>query len=168
MSPATMVGSGGSEIAALTAENDDLRALCERALGEAEALKRENAELHKANQDIQLDQQLVKALNETEKLKAAADAYKKELLQQKLAEKEWDLQQALDRTKDLEHDNNTLSSTIAELRLRQQDKEAQLEHLRRENAKLREEMGSLEHASRMPIHSNYYFLVLGWERQENS
>lgn len=44
-----------------------------------------------------------------------------------------------------------LSSTIAELRLRQQDKEAQLEHLRRENAKLREEMGSLEHASRVPL-----------------
>lgn len=54
-----------------------------------------------------MGRQLVKALNETEKLKAAADAYKKELLQQKLAEKEWDLQQAQDRTKELEVDNNS-------------------------------------------------------------
>jgi hypothetical protein len=49
-------GGGASDISVLRAENADLRAFFERALAEAEALKRENAELRKANQDIQLDQ----------------------------------------------------------------------------------------------------------------
>ncbi len=49
-------GGGASDVSVLRAENADLRAFFERALAEAEALKRENAELRKANQDIQLDQ----------------------------------------------------------------------------------------------------------------
>ncbi len=47
----------------------------------------------------------VKALNETEKLKAAADAYKKDLLAQKLAEREFELSQARDQLRDAEDEN---------------------------------------------------------------
>ena len=41
--------------------------------------------------------QLVKALNETEKLQVAANAYKKDLLQQKLGERDIELQRAQER-----------------------------------------------------------------------
>lgn len=44
-------------------------------------------------------------MNEAEKLKAAADAYKLDMLQQKLAEQGYDLRQARDRTEALEKDN---------------------------------------------------------------
>ena len=46
-----------------------------------------------------LDQQLNKALQETDKLKLAADAYKKELLQQKVTELQAELVQTNKRLK---------------------------------------------------------------------
>ena len=62
-------------------------------LQEAERLKHENEELRKLGEDAVLDQQLSKALQETDKLKLAADAYKKELLQQKVSELQAELVQ---------------------------------------------------------------------------
>lgn len=52
-----------------------------------------------------LDQQLNKALQETDKLKLAADAYKKELLQQKVTELQAELTQAKKRLKTAEEEN---------------------------------------------------------------
>lgn len=46
-----------------------------------------------------------KGLTEAERLKAAGDVYKLELLQQKLAEREWDLQKVQDRLAQLDQDN---------------------------------------------------------------
>ena len=68
-------------------------------LQEAEKLKHENEELRKLGEDAVLDQQLNKALQETDKLKLAADAYKKELLQQKVTELQAELTQANKRLK---------------------------------------------------------------------
>ena len=66
---------------------------------EAERLKHENEELRKLGEDAVLDQQLSKALQETDKLKLAADAYKKELLQQKVGELQAELAQTTKRLK---------------------------------------------------------------------
>lgn len=66
---------------------------------EAERLKHENEELRKLGEDAVLDQQLSKALQETDKLKLAADAYKKELLQQKVSELQAELAQTNKRLK---------------------------------------------------------------------
>ena len=44
-------------------------------------------------------------MSEAERLKAAADVYKLDLLQQKLAEREWDVQQAQERAAALDKDN---------------------------------------------------------------
>lgn len=52
-----------------------------------------------------LDQQLNKALQETDKLKLAADAYKKELLQQKVSELQTELAQTNKRLKAAEEQN---------------------------------------------------------------
>ena len=76
------------------------------ALQDATRLKSENDALHKLSEDAVLDQQLKKALQETDKLKAAADAYKKDLLQQKLSDKEWELQQAREQMADVEKENS--------------------------------------------------------------
>lgn len=73
---------------------------------DATRLKSENDALRKLSEDAVLDQQLKKALQETDKLKAAADAYKKDLLQQKLSDKEWELQQAREQMADVEKENS--------------------------------------------------------------
>ena len=75
------------------------------SLQEAEKLKHENEELRKLGEDAVLDQQLSKALQETDKLKLAADAYKKELLQQKVTELQAELSQANKRLKVAEEEN---------------------------------------------------------------
>ena len=80
-------------------------------LQEAEKLKHENEELRKLGEDAVLDQQLNKALQETDKLKLAADAYKKELLQQKVSELQAELAQTTKRLKAAE-EKNTGSSSI--------------------------------------------------------
>jgi hypothetical protein len=49
--------------------------------------------------------QLKAAQKETEKLQAAGDAYKRELLQQKLSDTEWALSREQDRAKDAEADS---------------------------------------------------------------
>lgn len=72
---------------------------------EAERLKKENGELRKLGEDAVLDQQLSKALQETDKLKLAADAYKKELLQQKVTELQSELAQTSKRLKVAEEEN---------------------------------------------------------------
>lgn len=72
---------------------------------EAERLKKENEELRKLGEDAVLDQQLSKALQETDKLKLAADAYKKELLQQKVTELQSELAQTSKRLKVAEEEN---------------------------------------------------------------
>ena len=54
--------------------------------------------------------QMSRAMTEAEKLKAAADAYKLDLLQQKLAEREWDLQQAKERAATLDQENQGKAS----------------------------------------------------------
>lgn len=72
---------------------------------EAERLKMENEELRKLGEDAVLDQQLSKALQETDKLKLAADAYKKELLQQKVTELQSELAQTSKRLKVAEEEN---------------------------------------------------------------
>lgn len=74
-------------------------------LQEAEKLKHENEELRKLGEDAVLDQQLNKALQETDKLKLAADAYKKELLQQKVSELQAELAQTAKRLKAAEEKN---------------------------------------------------------------
>ena len=74
-------------------------------LQEAEKLKHENEELRKLGEDAVLDQQLNKALQETDKLKLAADAYKKELLQQKVSELQTELAQTNKRLKAAEEQN---------------------------------------------------------------
>ena len=74
-------------------------------LQEAEKLKHENEELRKLGEDAVLDQQLNKALQETDKLKLAADAYKKELLQQKVSELQAELAQTTKRLKAAEEQN---------------------------------------------------------------
>ena len=74
-------------------------------LQEAERLKHENEELRKLGEDAVLDQQLSKALQETDKLKLAADAYKKELLQQKVSELQAELTQTSKRLKKAEEEN---------------------------------------------------------------
>lgn len=48
--------------------------------------------------------QLKQAQKETEKLQAAGDAYKRELLQQKLSDTEWALTREQDRAKEAESD----------------------------------------------------------------
>ena len=48
--------------------------------------------------------QLKAAQKETEKLQAAGDAYKRELLQQKLSDTEWGLAREQDRAKEAESD----------------------------------------------------------------
>lgn len=73
-------------------------------LQEAERLKQENEELRKLGEDAVLDQQLNKALQETDKLKLAADAYKKELLQQKVTELQSELKQTSKRLKTAEEE----------------------------------------------------------------
>lgn len=156
----------GSLEVQLRAENSELREGFEKALQEAEALKKQNEALLKEREDTALDQyvplrnhdtevhrpcqsaasswqrvwgknvlqqlapaddqtptrtsvtfgnhsaycnfwyrQMTKAMTEAEKLKAAADAYKLDLLQQKLAEREWDMQQAKERASALDQDN---------------------------------------------------------------
>ena len=86
------------------------RHACDRPLcfasQDATRLKSENDALRKLSEDAVLDQQLKKALQETDKLKAAADAYKKDLLQQKLSDKEWELQQAREQMADVEKENS--------------------------------------------------------------
>ena len=76
------------------------------ALQDATRLKSENDALRKLSEDAVLDRQLKKALQETDKLKAAADAYKKDLLQQKLSDKDWELQQAREQMADVEKENS--------------------------------------------------------------
>lgn len=78
---------------------------CTKLLQEAEKLKHENEELRKLGEDAVLDQQLNKALQETDKLKLAADAYKKELLQQKVSELQAELAQTAKRLKAAEEKN---------------------------------------------------------------
>ena len=78
---------------------------CVHPLQEAEKLKHENEELRKLGEDAVLDQQLNKALQETDKLKLAADAYKKELLQQKVSELQTELAQTNKRLKAAEEQN---------------------------------------------------------------
>lgn len=78
---------------------------CTYLLQEAEKLKHENEELRKLGEDAVLDQQLNKALQETDKLKLAADAYKKELLQQKVSELQAELAQTTKRLKAAEEQN---------------------------------------------------------------
>ncbi len=73
---------------------------------EAERLKHENEELRKLGEDAVLDQQLSKALQETDKLKLAADAYKKELLQQKVGELQAELAQTTKRLKVAEEEKS--------------------------------------------------------------
>lgn len=73
---------------------------------EAERLKHENEELRKLGEDAVLDQQLSKALQETDKLKLAADAYKKELLQQKVGELQAELAQTAKRLKVAEEEKS--------------------------------------------------------------
>ena len=68
-------------------------------------MKKENEELRKLGEDAVLDQQLSKALQETDKLKLAADAYKKELLQQKVTELQSELAQTSKRLKVAEEEN---------------------------------------------------------------
>lgn len=48
---------------------------------------------------------MTKALSETEKLKAAADAYTRELLQQKLGELEWELTRSQEDLKAANNEN---------------------------------------------------------------
>ena len=79
---------------------------------EATRLKCENDALRKLSEDAVLDQQLKKALQETDKLKAAADAYKKDLLQQKLSDKEWELQQAGEQMADVEKENSGQAPSV--------------------------------------------------------
>lgn len=83
------------------------------SLQEAEKLKHENEELRKLGEDAVLDQQLNKALQETDKLKLAADAYKKELLQQKVSELQTELAQTNKRLKVAE-EQNTGEITLVE------------------------------------------------------
>lgn len=92
----------------MTASCHILSALLQRriySLQEAEKLKHENEELRKLGEDAVLDQQLNKALQETDKLKLAADAYKKELLQQKVSELQTELAQTNKRLKAAEEQN---------------------------------------------------------------
>ena len=85
---------------------------CVYLLQEAEKLKHENEELRKLGEDAILDQQLNKALQETDKLKLAADAYKKELLQQKVSELQAELAQTTKRLKAAEEQNTGSFSMI--------------------------------------------------------
>lgn len=89
-------------------ENEELRTFFQEALQEAERLKHENEELRKLGEDAVLDQQLSKALQETDKLKLAADAYKKELLQQKVGELQAELAQTTKRLKVAEEEKSAL------------------------------------------------------------
>ncbi|KAL3149281.1 hypothetical protein ABBQ32_002097 [Trebouxia sp. C0010 RCD-2024] len=93
-------------------ENEELRTFFQEALNEAEKLKHENEELRKLGEDAVLDQQLNKALQETDKLKLAADAYKKELLQQKVSELQTELAQTNKRLKAAEEQNTGLSQSV--------------------------------------------------------
>lgn len=90
-------------------ENEELRGFFQEALQEAERLKHENEELRKLGEDAVLDQQLSKALQETDKLKLAADAYKKELLQQKVSELQAELVQTNKNLKAAEEKGTALS-----------------------------------------------------------
>ena len=72
---------------------------------EAERLKKVIEVLRKRGEDAVVDQQLSKALQETDKLKLAADAYKKELLQQKVTELQSELAQTNKRLKVAEEEN---------------------------------------------------------------
>ncbi|KAK9807878.1 hypothetical protein WJX72_011993 [[Myrmecia] bisecta] len=143
----TKVVDMSAELELLRSENFELHQCFERALEEAEKLKAENEELRKMSEDAVLDQQLVKALNETEKLKAAADAYKKDLLQQKLAEREWELAQAREQLKEAEDENSGLTQALTEVRAKQQESHAQVDHLRREAAMLKARLGGEEPAA---------------------
>ena len=51
-------------------------------------------------------------MNEAEKLKAAADAYKLDLLQQKLAEREYDLRQAQENATALDQENTGMTRLV--------------------------------------------------------
>jgi len=79
---------------------------------EAERLKHENEELRKLGEDAVLDQQLSKALQETDKLKLAADAYKKELLQQKVGELQAELAQTTKRLKVAEEEKSGIGESM--------------------------------------------------------
>ncbi len=79
---------------------------------EAERLKHENEELRKLGEDAVLDQQLSKALQETDKLKLAADAYKKELLQQKVGELQAELAQTTKRLKVAEEEKSGIGKSL--------------------------------------------------------
>ena len=78
---------------------------------DATRLKSENDALRKFSEDAVLDQQLKKTLQETDKLKAAADAYK-DLLQQKLSDKQWEMQQAREQMADVEEENSGLAPCV--------------------------------------------------------
>ncbi|KAL0023072.1 hypothetical protein WJX79_008756 [Trebouxia sp. C0005] len=96
------------QIEQVRGENEELRTFFQEALQEAERLKHENEELRKLGEDAVLDQQLSKALQETDKLKLAADAYKKELLQQKVGELQAELAQTAKRLKVAEEEKSAL------------------------------------------------------------
>ena len=73
---------------------------------EAERLKQENEELHKLGEHAVLDQQVNKAVQEVDKLKWAADAYKKDLLQKQVSELQAELAQSNKRLKVAEEEKS--------------------------------------------------------------
>ncbi|KAK9865382.1 hypothetical protein WJX84_001458 [Apatococcus fuscideae] len=128
-----------ADVGGLTSEADELRAFGNEALGENERLQKENEDLRKSCEDAVLDQQMMKALNETEKLKSSSEAYKKDQLLQQIADKEEELQRAQDQAASLVSDNDALSSR---LKRAERDGKAQLEKLQRELAAVKSNISS--------------------------
>ncbi|KAK9918082.1 hypothetical protein WJX75_001065 [Coccomyxa subellipsoidea] len=81
-----------NEVLHLKSVEEEITGYAERALAETERLTKENEDLKKSQEDATLDRQMVKAMVEAEKLKAAGEAYKHDMLQTKVMELEAELE----------------------------------------------------------------------------
>ncbi|CAL8471705.1 g11247 [Coccomyxa elongata] len=122
------------EVAHLKSVEEEITGYAERALAEAERLTKENEELRKAQEDAALDRQMVKAMVEAEKLKAAGEAYKHDMMRARVTELEADLQSTRHAAK---RETSSMSRALSEARnaISAREKEAQALKLELEKLK---------------------------------
>ncbi|BDA47090.1 probable Laminin-like protein epi-1 at N-terminal half [Coccomyxa sp. Obi] len=132
------------EVAHLKSVEEEITGYAEKALAETERLSKENEELRKAQEDAALDRQMVKAMVEAEKLKAAGEAYKHDMLRAKVTELEADLQSTRHAAK---REASSMSRALSEARNAISAREKEAQALKLELEKLKAAKSSPENGS---------------------